>query len=471
MKKTRAAPPDFSITNFSDYGNVRGQYTERFIKSSHCVKISEDESCVTVAVSESFANRIETVRKVHAPKEVRAVTVSDSAFAEFTGNNVERCSRKERKMSDDGRDFTLESIRTDAPAVNIINAVCLEAIRKGASDIHIQGTQEEVIIRLRIDGVLHTVRKFDLSILEYLASRVKIMAGLNVMENRLCQDGRISVQSGDRKIDFRVSIIPSVTGQDIVFRLFNGREEELSLDQLGFSEGSLSLIKKSLKNPYGLILATGPTGSGKTTTLHAMLKSLDAAHLKIVTIEDPVEKILDGMEQIQVNDEINLTFENILRRILRHDPDVIMVGEIRDRKTAELSVRAALTGHLILSTLHTNDSVSAVSRLKNLGIEPYLIAGTLKTVIAQRLVRKTCLSCGGKGCPECSGTGFSGRTAASEVFLTDGTIRTFIEENRSDDEIRKYLAENKFRSLREDALSKVRSCVTAESEIIREGLS
>ena len=244
MKKTRAAPPDFSITNFSDYGNVRGQYTERFIKSSHCVKISEDESCVTVAVSESFANRIETVRKVHAPKEVRAVTVSDSAFAEFTGNNVERCSRKERKMSDDGRDFTLESIRTDAPAVNIINAVCLEAIRKGASDIHIQGTQEEVIIRLRIDGVLHTVRKFDLSILEYLASRVKIMAGLNVMENRLCQDGRISVQSGDRKIDFRVSIIPSVTGQDIVFRVAFKPVATLLKDQQTVDrEGNMTTFK------------------------------------------------------------------------------------------------------------------------------------------------------------------------------------------------------------------------------------
>lgn len=460
----------FNILEFSSFNDIPGQYTKEFIKNSRCVKISESENEVNVAFAQSFSGSVKILKQTHGPKKVNAISVKDSEFAEFIGNYVDNKAEKICYKKEADSAYRLEDIRSDAPAVNIINAVCLEAIRRKASDIHIQGTNSFVNIRLRIDGVLQTVRKFDKAIFDSLVSRVKIMSSLNVMENRLCQDGRMSVQSGDKKLDFRVSIVPSVTGQNIVLRLFNSEKENLKFEDLGFSKDNFTRIKSALKNPYGMILATGPTGSGKTTTLHAMIKEMDIEHLKIVTIEDPVEKIIDGIEQIQVNDEINLTFESVLRRILRHDPDVIMIGEIRDRETAQLAVRSALTGHLILSTIHTNDSVSAVSRLKNLGIEPYLVAGTLKTVIAQRLVRKICSGCKGNGCELCNFTGYSGRSAVSEVFSLDETSSSMIEKNKSEAELKKYLLKQGLKTLKEDAMLKIKSRISTKEEMMREGL-
>ncbi|UKI54637.1 MAG: GspE/PulE family protein [Treponema succinifaciens] len=473
MKNLKTANPissGFSIIEFSQYKNVECQYTRQFIKNSRCVKIRESENEVTVAVAKSRLDTIKLLAQVHEPKQVSHVTVKDSEFAEFIGNFVDNKAEEFSCRKEAGSEYRLEDISGDAPAVNTINAICLEAIRRGASDIHIQGTKSSVKVRLRIDGVLQTVRTLDKGIFDTLASRIKIMSGLNVMENRLCQDGRMGVQAGGKNLDFRVSIVPSVAGQNIVLRLFNSENEDLSLENLGFSRENLGKIKPVLKSPHGMILATGPTGSGKTTTLHALLKEMDGEHLKIVAIEDPVEKIIDGIEQIQVNDEIGLTFESVLRRILRHDPDVIMVGEIRDRETAQLAVRAALTGHLILSTLHTNDSVSAVSRLRNLGIEPYLIAGTLRTVIAQRLVRKTCVQCKGKGCEECGFTGYRGRTAASEVFSLDEDIRAMIEKSKAETELKKYLVKQGFKTLKEDAALKVKSGISTKEEMMREGI-
>ena len=468
MKKV--SENEFNILEFSSYRNVEGQYTREFIKNSGCVKIDECENEVRVAVAESKQKSLKILKEAHWGKDVRSVVVKDCDFAEFTGKFVDGAVRAESYINDEGREYNLEAINSESSVVNIINAVCLEAIRRGASDIHIQGRKDSVDVRLRIDGVLQSVRKLDLFIFDSLVSRIKVMSGLNVMENRLCQDGRMSVQVQDKKMDFRVSVVPSVSGQDIVLRLFNAEEDELSLEDLGFSKENLKKLNLALKYPYGMILATGPTGSGKTTTLHALLKKMDREHLKIVTIEDPVEKTIDGIEQIQVNDEINLTFENVLRHVLRHDPDVIMVGEIRDRETAELAVRAALTGHLILSTLHTNDSVGCVSRLRNLGIEPYLIAGTLRTVLAQRLVRKVCPECGGKGCSSCTNTGYKGRTCVSEIFDADERLSEMIEKKSGDEEIRNYLRKCGFKTLREDALLKVKKGISTKEEIMREGL-
>lgn len=468
MKKIKTN--DFNILEFSEYKNVKGQYTSQFIKNSCCVKLEETETKVTVVVSENKKNSIKILKQVHAHKEIYALEVSDTEFAEFIGKYVDGVSQKKEIKKNNKDNFRLEDINNDSPVVNIINAICLEAIRRNASDIHIQGTKSFVDVKLRIDGVLQSVRKLEKTIFDSLVSRVKVMSGLNVMENRLCQDGRMSVQVNEKKLDFRVSIVPSVAGQDIVLRLFNDDDKELSLEELGFSEINLQKMYSALENPYGMILATGPTGSGKTTTLHALLKKMDKEHLKIVTIEDPVEKVIDGIEQIQVNDEIDLTFENVLRHILRHDPDVIMVGEIRDRETAELAIRSALTGHLILSTIHTNDSVSAISRLKNLGIEPYLIAGTLKTVLAQRLVRKTCTECLGKGCEICGFTGYKGRTAVSEIFNLDESICSMIEQGKLDSEIREYILKTGFKTLREDAALKVKQKISTKLEMKREGV-
>lgn len=461
---------EFDITKFSLYKSVKEQYTDSFIRTCRCIKVNESTEEVSVAVSEKYVEKIELLRKVHFPKKIKILEVKDSDFVEFIGNHVDVTSAESNTKLSENNEYSLEDINSEAPVVNIINAICLEAIRKKASDIHIQGTKNSIKVRLRLDGVLQTVRELDKSIFDSLVSRVKVMSGLNVMESRLCQDGRMSVQLENKKLDFRVSIVPSVSGQNIVLRLFNTDEKEMSLDELGFTEDNLNKIKLSLKNPHGMILATGPTGSGKTTTLHAMLKELDREHLKIVTIEDPVEKEIDGIEQIQVNEEIGLTFGNILRRILRQDPDVIMVGEIRDKETAELAVRSALTGHLILSTIHTNDSVSSIARLQNLGIEPYLIAGVLRTCIAQRLVRKTCNECGGKGCLACNTTGYKGRTAVSEVFNINEDIAGFIENKISDSDIHKYIVKHGFKSLREDAQLKVKEGISTEKEIIREGL-
>ena len=466
----RSEFPEFNILEFSDYKNVDGQYTSQFIKSSRCVKINESDNDVTVAVARGKTNGIKILEQAHRNKEIKQIVVKDSDFAEFIGKFVDGTAEITLTLNEENKEYRLEDINSDSPVVNIINAICLEAIRRGASDIHIQGEKDFVNVRLRIDGVLQSVRKLENHVFDSLVSRVKVMSGLNVMENRLCQDGRMSVQVQDKKLDFRVSVVPSVCGQNIVLRLFDNGDEELTLEELGFSKENLKKLNSALNNPYGMILATGPTGSGKTTTLHALIKKMDKEHLKIVTIEDPVEKTIDGIEQIQVNDEINLTFENILRHVLRHDPDVIMVGEIRDKETAELAVRSALTGHLILSTIHTNDSVGAVSRLRNLGIEPYLISGTLRTVLAQRLVRKTCKECRGKGCGHCSFTGFSGRTAISEIFDVDEKISSMIESQSSDAEIRNYIKTLGFKTLKEDAALKIKSGISTKDEIMREGL-
>lgn len=468
MRKRRTSA--FKITDFSQYRNVEGQYTDQFIKKRRAVLVENKEDEVIAAVSESYKDDNGMLEKVHSPKKLSFLVVRDSDFAEFIGSCVDAARENAPDVNAEKSDYSLEEINSDAPVVNIINAICLEAIRKNASDIHIQGTNDFLHVRLRIDGVLQTVRKLDKNIAENLVSRIKVMSGLNVMENRLCQDGRMSVQAEDKKLDFRVSIIPSVTGQNIVLRLFNVEKEDLNLEELGFTEENYIKIKSALKVPHGIILVTGPTGSGKTTTLHAMIKEMDREHLKIVTIEDPVEKIIEGVEQIQVNDEIGLTFESVLRRILRHDPDVIMVGEIRDKETAELAVRSALTGHLILSTLHTNDSVSAVTRLRNLGVAPYLIAGTLKVSIAQRLVRKICKECEGKGCELCSNTGYFGRTAVSELFMTDSAVEEMIEKELSEGEIRRYLTRKGSGLLMYDAALKVKEGITTKDEVIREGL-
>lgn len=459
---------DFQILTFSEYKDVKNQYTDAFIKNSCCVKIFEDRTTVRIAVADGFEDKIDVLKDIHYPKTIEIISVEQSEFAEFIGNHVE----KKVKVSESEKNDTLSltEINSEAPIVNIVNGILLEAIRKKVSDIHIQCNRDVVLVRFRIDGVLQVVKKLDKKIYPLIVSRIKIMANLNVMENRLCQDGRLSVTIEEKKIDFRISIVPTTTGQSIVLRLFNKENSNLSLENLGFSDEVYKELDKAIFYPYGMILATGPTGSGKTTTLHALMERMDKEHLKIVSIEDPVEEEIEGIEQIQVNNEIGLSFNNILRRILRQDPDVIMVGEIRDEETAELAVRAALTGHLILSTLHTNDSISCITRFKNLGIEPYLISSVLRLCLAQRLVRKVCTNCNGAGCEVCNGIGYKGRTAISEIFINSSEISNLIESKKSEKEIRNYLINSGFKTLVDDAGLKLKNGVTTKDELIREGL-
>ncbi len=362
--------------------------------------------------------------------------------------------------------------------VNLVNSLMIEAIRKGASDVHIESLAEETRVRYRIDGVLQTVTRLEKARFAAVSSRVKIMANLNIMERRLPQDGRISVHLGDGLYDVRVSIVPIVDGESLVLRLFNTEGVPRGLEELGIDGRSIQVLRELVAHPHGLVLATGPTGSGKTTTLNALLREIAVDTVKVITIEDPVEYRIEGVDQIQTNERIGLTFDSLLRRVLRQDPDVIMVGEIRDTPTAELSLRAALTGHLVLSTLHTNDSVSVIPRLRNMGVEPYLLAAVLRGALAQRLVRKVCRGCAqpvqpdarekklleegglptdglarGVGCDACGRTGYKGRTAVVEVFRSDERVEEMILKGERLPVLTDYLTSQGFRSLARNGLA------------------
>jgi type II secretory ATPase GspE/PulE/Tfp pilus assembly ATPase PilB-like protein len=384
----------------------------------------------------------------------------------------------------------LDKIANNAPVINFVNSTIIEGIRKRASDIHIEAFTDTVKVRYRIDGVLQTVNQISPSMFPAVSSRIKIMSNLNIMERRLPQDGRISVHLGEDTQDIRVSIVPTARGESIVLRLLNRKNALIGLDKLGLRDESLPDIRKILKTPFGLILATGPTGSGKTTTLNSMLREMDSESQKIITVEDPIEYVIDGIDQIQTNEAVGLTFTSILKRILRQDPNIIMVGEIRDLETANLGIRAALTGHLVLSTLHTNDAVSVIDRLVDMGDEPFMIAAVLKTSMAQRLVRKLCPHCREKrkpgsaekelfretgsipeyiyeavGCDKCDGTGYHGRTLIHEYFSWDEEIERLIVAGAKHSEIKAYLNKTGMVTLFTDGLIKIKEGLTTLTEL------
>jgi type II secretory ATPase GspE/PulE/Tfp pilus assembly ATPase PilB-like protein len=479
----------FDIPSFSSYRTVPGQYTDSFIKTTGAVKISEDTHTVAIAVKESKLHEcMPYLKNFHKGREVSFVPVRDTAFEEFVGNIIEGNTEAQETHIQDKQGFVLEDVSTSS-VINIINAVFLEAVRSGASDIHIEPGTEEMCIRYRIDGVMKTVRTLRMELFAGITGRIKIMANLNIMENRLPQDGHIQVTVENKKLDIRLSTVPVQNGESVVLRLFNTQAVTPELGLLGFSPEILGKLSLAAGYPNGLVLITGPTGSGKTTTLHALLCTMDRQRLKIITIEDPVENSIPGINQIQVHEEIGLGFDSLLRRVLRQDPDVIMIGEIRDKETAELALRAALTGHLIFATLHTNDSISAVARLENMGLEPYLVASVLRMCTAQRLVRKVCPYCSTevpvpeklkklerkydlqdrgsireeRGCEKCSYTGFSGRTVVSEIFVVDDEAAEKIAGQQK-------LEKDIHNSLSYDGLKKVFSGETTLSELNREGI-
>jgi len=477
--------------------NFEEQYSREFISRRGAVKIMEAADEVHIAIAnESDTQLCHDLENYHIPKKAVFFSISKAELATFIGETTAieptpTDTRQERE-----RHIALDAITEGAPVVNIINAICIEAIRLESSDIHIEAQADSVHIRYRIDGVLRTVKKIDKSVFLTISNRVKIMANLNPLEQRLPQDGRMSVTIENTSIDVRVSIIPVANGESIVLRIFNTSAKLLSLDELGFYPNDLNAIKTAVQQPFGLILLTGPTGSGKTTTLHALIAGLPIPELKIITIEDPVEQLIPGVNQVQVNDEINLSFDGMLRRVLRQDPNVIMVGEIRDTATAELALRSSLTGHLILSTLHTNDSVSVIARLENMGLEPYLIAAVLRCSVAQRLVRKICPSCKkeaainkqtrsllskykvagdsvyeGAGCPACEYTGYKGRTIISEVFTVNKAIEEMIALRQPVTNIARYAMEHTgMGSMAKNALQKAVDGITTLHEVEREVL-
>jgi len=386
----------------------------------------------------------------------------------------------------------LLELTEDAPIIRLLNALLMESVKEKASDIHVEPYEKGLDVRFRVDGILRKVLSPPRIIQDALISRIKILAGLDIAEKRLPQDGRIKLLVGGKDIDIRVSIIPTALGERAVLRLLDRQAGVLSLEMLGLSDSILTSFKNALSRPNGIILVTGPTGSGKTTTLYASLLKLNTEERNIITVEDPVEYQLSGIGQMQVNPKIGLTFAAGLRSILRQDPDIMMVGEIRDLETAEIAVHASLTGHLVLSTLHTNDAPSALTRLIDMGIEPFLVASSLVCVLAQRLVRVICPHCKesykptkqekdylelslppatlyrGKGCDKCLGKGYLGRTGIYELLEITPDIRTMVVERKDAQVIRRTASlKSGFTTLQKNATDKIIKGITTIEEVLR----
>ncbi|PVM77580.1 type II secretion system ATPase GspE [Caulobacter radicis] len=375
----------------------------------------------------------------------------------------------------------------DAPVIRLINGLIAEAVRSGASDIHVEPYEQALVVRLRVDGVLREILSLSPRIAAMLVSRVKVMAKLDIAEKRIPQDGRISLALGGKSLDVRVSTLPARMGERVVMRILDKEQAGLGLADLGMSPRMLAALETALREPNGIVLVTGPTGSGKTTTLYAGLGLLNDKSRNILTIEDPVEYAVHGVGQTQVNTKVGMTFAAGLRAILRQDPDVVMVGEIRDAETAQIAVQASLTGHLVLSTVHTNDAAGAVVRLRDMGVEPFLLASTMRLIIAQRLVRRLCRSCSVEepadaaaaalvdvpagtplhrpvGCPECGHTGFQGRIGVYEALRVDDAVRRLIGQNAAEDEIAVAGVEV---ALKDEARRYVLEGLTTVEEVLR----
>ena len=369
--------------------------------------------------------------------------------------------------------------RDDAPLIRLINALLTQALREGASDIHIEPFETRSVVRLRIDGTLRDLIEPARALHAAIVSRVKIMAQLDIAEKRLPQDGRITLRVAGKPVDVRVSTIPTGHGERVVLRLLDKQAGRLDLAQLGMNAATLAQMDRLIRAPHGIVLVTGPTGSGKTTTLYAALSRLDTAALNIITVEDPIEYALDGISQTQVNTRIEMSFARALRTILRQDPDVVMIGEIRDLETAQIAVQASLTGHLVFATLHTNDAVSAVTRLVGMGVEPFLLASSLIGVGAQRLVRLLCLECrkpivyegrnfyAPQGCPACKRSGYRGRTGIYELLTVDDELRRLIHDRASEQTLREHAVSRGMQSLRNDGMRWAEQGVISLEEVVR----
>ena len=477
-----------------------------FVKKHSLLLAEHSESGGVIVHTDDISTHalIETRRFLQIPLEFKSINVEE--FNRLMQLTYEQSSGQAQQMVETlSEDLNLSDIAQhlpepedllesadEAPIIRLINALLAEAIKENASDIHIESYEDRLVVRLRIDGVLKEVLQPQRALAPLLISRIKVMAKLDIAEKRLPQDGRISLRIGGRSVDVRVSTLPSSHGERIVLRLLDKQTGKLDLSHLGMAEPELAAITTLIKRPHGIILVTGPTGSGKTTSLYAMLSVLNERSRNILTIEDPVEYYLDGIGQTQVNTKVDMNFARGLRAILRQDPDVVMVGEVRDKETAEIAVQASLTGHLVLSTLHTNTAVGAITRLRDMGVEPFLLASSLAGSIAQRLVRKLCYKCRipytastselltlglegeheqvtlyrASGCSACNNLGFKGRIGIFEVIVLDDSIREKIHDGAGEHELDTY-ARTKTNGIKQNAYHKILAGETSLEEIIR----
>jgi len=480
----------------TDPTNVFAMDDIKFRTGLHIEPVVASDTAIRDAIAQYFGkNAPTTSAATHSAKTADLVSRAlEDLGTDAAGDNLEVIDATEEIDA-----ASLERQSGEAPVIRLVNALMLSSIQKGASDIHIEPYEKEMRIRFRIDGVLQPVMAPPLKYRDAIISRVKIMARLDIAEKRLPQDGRIKVRSNDRgtprDIDFRVSVLPTLFGEKVVLRLLDPESLRLDMKQLGFDADALETFLHAIRKPWGMVLVTGPTGSGKTNTLYSSLAQLNVPGVNIMTAEDPVEFNLQGINQVQVRDNIGLSFASVLRSFLRQDPNIILVGEIRDSETASIGVKAALTGHLVLSTLHTNDAPSSVNRLVNMGIEPFLVANSLNLVAAQRLVRRVCEVCKapqeipkhrlieagftpeeaetvkpmhGRGCERCNGTGHKGRLGLFEIMDITEPVREQIIQNTTVIELRKAAIANGMVTLRRAGLKKVAAGMTSFEEVCKE---
>ena len=465
----------------------------RFLRQSRCLPMGLNETGLVLAMADPLD--FETISAVRGFTGLRVTPVlaAEGEIVEAIDKHYGQAARNDNEADfGDGvsGNEDLEQLRdmaSEAPVIRMVNATIAAAVEKRASDIHIEPFEKSFRIRFRVDGVLYEQEQPPKEMKAALISRVKLMAKLNIAERRLPQDGRIKVKTLGREVDLRVSTLPTLYGESVVMRLLDrsAGEQFYDLRKLGFTDYMLERMEFYTQLPHGIMFVTGPTGSGKSTTLYSALKRINGVERKIITIEDPVEYQMDGINQIHVNPQIGLTFASGLRHIVRQDPDVIMVGEVRDRETADVAIRSALTGHFVFSTLHTNDAPSAVARLTDMGVENYLISSSVVSILAQRLVRKICAFCKeegprrlrpegtevptwrGRGCEKCFGSGFKGRVGIFELMEMNEEIRRMITRNEDSSVLTAAARRNGMRTLREDGWDKVAEGVTTAEEILR----
>jgi general secretion pathway protein E len=475
-----------------------------YARQYEVLPIAVDEMTVTVAVADPFNLQCLDDLRVIYQKEVKPVLAEGKIVLDAINRVYERIQKTfiSEEIENSSEEFQydleepidlLESSEDDAPIIRFVNNLLFRAIKDKASDIHIEPYEKDMVVRLRIDGVLYDVARTSKKMHAGVSSRIKLMGELDIAEKRLPQDGRIKIKIAGKDVDIRLSAIPTAHGERLVLRILDKSNVRLNLEDLGFNEASIKVLNQLVHKKHGIFLVTGPTGSGKTTTLYASLSRINSVETNIITVEDPIEYDLKGVGQIQANPKIGLTFASGLRAILRQDPDVIMVGEIRDKETAEIAIQASLTGHLVLATIHTNDAPGATTRLIDMGVEPFLVSSSLLAVIGQRLARKLCKNCReayvptsielenlgldaftfqgktiyrAKGCHECQSTGYRGRTVIHELMIIDDDIRALIMQKSDASIIKKAAISKGMTTLRIDGINKVLEGITTPVELV-----
>ena len=494
--------------NDIDTSSVKG-LSIQFCRDNKVLPILIKDTIARIAVVDPFDYASIDAMKLFFSREIEVVLTTETRLLEAINRVFERSESIVKGLEEEADDFSLNINETvdlleagddEAPVIRFVNGLLFRSIKEKTSDIHIEPFERSTTVRFRIDGILYDVYQVPKSLHAAISSRIKVMAELNIAEKRIPQDGRVKVKIAGREIDIRISIVPVNFGERIVMRLLDKSSVVLELPALGFAESEIKAIDELTNKKYGIFLVTGPTGSGKSTTLSACLKNIATPERNVITVEDPVEYQIQGVGQIAVNPKVGLTFASGLRSILRQDPDVVMVGEIRDKETAEIAINASLTGHLVLSTLHTNDAPGSITRLVDMGIEPFLISSSVVGVLAQRLIRKLCQNCAEsfeakdtdlnigdinreflekrynkkrfvlkkiKGCSECRYTGYKGRAAIYELMVLSDEIRALIVANEDANNIRKMAVKQGMQSLRDSALNKLVEGVTSVDEVLR----